>query len=133
VAKTVVSVQCAFDVNGERSVEGSARFFGGESAAVEVSVGDELRGSPITLPFSDDARSGVVDFLTNGEMFFWKVSVLEPEEPYGDVCSIVSFSRDDRGVTLHLSVDLGPEKKHFETLIKETVLSCIACVFQKEA
>lgn len=114
---------CTFEVNGEDRVDGTLSFLHASGDGVRIIFDvDKLPRGPIKLLINPGACASIADFFAKGYMYFWKVTVLAPESPYRDVVCIVSFSKEDKGVTIHLSLDFETEKMHIETIIDEDTL-----------
>jgi len=120
---------CIFVINGERQVTGDIWFQPNDGVELVFQVGCELPLGPITLPISLCDCYDVADFFAKDYIYFWKVLVLVPSEPYRDVMCIVSFSKDDNGVAIHLSLDFGAEKMHIETPIDACTLKAMSSVW----
>lgn len=128
-------MQCTFEVNGEDHVGGTLSFlyarediFHSEGVELVFHVDKLPRGS-IELKISPDERVNIANFFTQEDMYFWKIVILEPEPPYSNVMCIVSFSKDDSGVAIHLSLDFESEKMHIETPIDEETLNDMEMVW----
>lgn len=123
-------MQCTFEVNGEDHVEGTLFFlYNREKGVVLIFDVDKLPRGSIELRISPDERVNVANFFAQEDMYFWKIVVLEPEPPYSNVICIVSFSKDDGGVVIHLSLDFESEKMHMETPIDEKTLADMSMVW----
>jgi len=119
-----------FEVNGEDHVDGTLSFlYDREKGVALIFDVDKLPRDSIELRISPDERVNVANFFTQEDMYFWKTVVLEPEPPYSNVICIVSFSKDDGGVVIHLSLDFEDEKMHMETPIDEKTLADMPMVW----
>lgn len=119
-----IHMRCTFEVNGEDHVEGTLSFIydRGEGVGLIFSA-DNLPRDSIELKISPSDCIDVAVFFAQEDMHFWKIVVLEPEPPYHDVMCIVSFSKDDSGIVVHLSLDFETEKMHMETPVDERTLA----------
>lgn len=120
-----VRMQCVFDINGEKKVTGSISFraigpIGGVELIFQTSGGPP-RG-PVAVKISPSDCSDVANFFTEEDVYFWKIPILKPERPYQDIMCIVSFSKDDKGIAIHLSLDFERTKMHMETPVDEDTL-----------
>ena len=119
-----IHMRCTFEVNGEDHVEGTLSFlFDRDKGVALIFDVDKLPRESIELHIGPSECIDVGNFFVKEDVYFWKIVVLEPDPPYQDVISIVSFSKDDSGVTVHLSLDFESEKMHVETPIDEETLA----------
>ena len=81
------------------------------------------------LKISPSDCTDIASFFAQEDVYFWKVPVLEPVPPYQDVMCIVSFSKDDKGIAIHLSLDFETEKMHIETPVDEVTLADMPSVW----
>lgn len=116
-------MQCVFEMNGEKQVAGSIWFRSNGGVELIFQTSEGLPRGPIALKICPSDCIDIANFFVQGDVYFWKVPVLEPEPPYIDVMCIVSFSKDDKGITIHLSLDFETEKMHIETPVDERSLA----------
>lgn len=127
-----VRMQCVFEMNGEKKVAGSISFrpigpIDGVELIFQTSEG--LPRGPVTVKISPSDCSDVANFFAVEDVYFWKIPILEPERPYQDVMCIVSFSKDDKGIVMHLSLDFERTKMHIETPVDEDTLENMPAVW----
>lgn len=125
----VIHMHCVFVINGEKRVAGDIYFRSNDGVSLIFNVGVDIPRGPITMAISPSDCSDVASFFTQDYIRFWKVTVLSPESPYQDIICVVSFSKDNSDVTIHLSLDFETEKMHIETLIDGATLKNMPSVW----
>jgi len=124
-----VHMQCVFEINGERKIDGNIWFRPDVGVYLTFQTSTGLPRGPVTVKIDPSDCSDVANFFALADVYFWKIVILEPESPYQDVMCIVSFSKDDKGIVIHLSLDFETEKMHIETSIDEDTLEKMPSVW----
>lgn len=125
-----VRMQCVFEINGERKIDGFIWFRPDDGVDLTFQTSTGLPRGSVTVKIGPSDCSDVANFFTLADVYFWKIVVIEPEPPYQDVMCILSFSKDDKGIVIHLSLDFETEKMHIETLVDEDTLEKMPSVWR---
>lgn len=124
-----VCMQCVFEINGENKVDGFIWFRPAEGVELTFQTSTGLPLGPVTVKIDPSDCSDIANFFTLADVYFWKVVILEPGPPYRDVMCVLSFSKDDKGIAIHLSLDFETEKMHIETPVDEDTLEKMPSVW----
>lgn len=122
-------MQCVFELNGEKKVDGFIWFRSDAGVYLTFQTSTGLPRGPVTVKIDPSDCSDIANFFALADVYFWKIVILEPESPYQDVMCIVNFSKDDNGIAIHLSLDFETEKMHIETPVDEDTLEQMPSVW----